>query len=306
MSIGTVGVVGTGLMGSGIIEAVATAGLSVVAVKATNGDVGKARARVTKSLDRRVDKGKLTADERDAILSRITFTNELEDLAECEIVIETALEDATAKTELLRRIEEVVTPSTIVATNTSSLPLEELARGLARPEELVALHFFNPVPAMKLVELASTAHTAPGATQAARAFIQQIGKTPVEVAPTPGYVVNRLLVPYILHAIETLEIGVGDAFAIDQAMQLGAAHPMGPLALADLIGLDVVLAMARTLHRELNDSRYRAPSILRRLVLAGHLGKKTGRGIFDYTGEATTVNGAIDLRRPMVTAAAAE
>jgi 3-hydroxybutyryl-CoA dehydrogenase len=305
MSIGMVGVVGTGLMGSGIIETVAAAGIPVVAVKATGGDLGAARAKVQKSLERRVAKGKLSAEERDAILERITYTAELADLAECDLVIETALEESAAKKELLRRIEEVVTPSTIIATNTSSLPLDDLAAAVGRPEELVALHFFNPVPVMKLVELAATKHTAPGATEAARAFVERIGKTPVEVAPSPGYVVNRLLVPYLLHAIETLESGVAGAFAIDQAMQLGAAHPMGPLALADLIGLDVVLAMAKTLHGELHDARYRAPSLLRRLVLAGHLGKKSGRGIFDYTGQSVTVNAAIDLGLPMVAAASA-
>ncbi len=195
---------------------------------------------------------------------------------------------------------------TILATNTSSLPLEALARAVERPEELLALHFFNPVPAMKLVEVAATERTAPGVLRAALAFVERIGKTPVEVSAAPGYVVNRLLVPLLLHAIETLEHGAASAESIDRAMALGAAHPMGPLALADFIGLDVVLAIARTLHGELSDVRYRAPSLLRRLVLAGHLGKKSGLGIYDWRGDVPAPNPAIQLfhRAPMVAAAA--
>jgi 3-hydroxybutyryl-CoA dehydrogenase len=299
-----IGVVGCGLMGSGIVETCAAKGYSVVAVKATGGDPQKARARVAKSLDRRVTKGKLSDEERDAILGRIEFTTELSELADCDLVIESAVEDLPAKTKLLREIESQLTNGCILASNTSSLPLDALADRLARPEQFLALHFFNPVPAMKLVELAATERTAPGCIAAARSFVTDLGKTPVEVTATPGYVVNRLLVPYLLHAIETLESGVATPQAIDEAMKLGCGHPMGPLALSDLIGLDVVFAMARALHEELRDQRYRPPSLLRRLVLAGHLGTKAGRGVYDYRGGTVTVNPAIDLGKNMVAAAA--
>ena len=187
-------------------------------------------------------------------------------------------------------------PTAILASNTSSLRLRDLANVLKHPARFLALHFFNPVPAMKLVEVSSTQLTSPEHTATATAFCTQIDKTPVNIKDTPGYVVNRLLVPYMLHAIETLEHGVADPEAIDTAMKLGCGHPMGPLALADLIGLDVVFAMAKTMHTELRDTRYRAPSLLRRLVLAGHLGRKSARGIYDYTNaDEPMINPAIDL-----------
>ncbi len=299
-----IGVVGCGLMGSGVIETCAARGFAVTAVKATGGDLDRARARVAGSLDRRVHKGKLTEAERDAILGRIRYTTDLAELADCDLVIESAVEELAPKARVLAEIESHLTGGAILASNTSSLPLDALADRLKRPEQFLALHFFNPVPAMKLVELSSTERTAPGCVEAARSFVLALEKTPVEVSASPGYVVNRLLVPYLLHAIETLEAGVADAPAVDEAMKLGCAHPMGPLALADLIGLDVVFAMARTLHDELRDQRYRAPSLLRRLVLAGHLGRKAGRGIYDYRGDEVTVNPAIDIGRPMVVAAA--
>jgi len=278
------------MMGTGIATTVASHGFSVVAVKATGGHPLHATRRIQKQLDRGVKKGRLTAEERDDILSRIEVSAELSALSDCDLVIESAVEDLAAKLDLLKRIEEHISHSTILATNTSSLPLETLAVAVERPEELLALHFFNPVGAMKLVELSATTLTAPGAIVAARAFCVRIGKVPVDVMPSPGYVVNRLLVPMLLHAIETLESGVATPDAIDTAMTLGAGHPMGPLALADLIGLDVVLAMATTLKEKLRDKRYRAPSLLRRLVLAGDLGRKTRRGIYDYRGDTPVVN----------------
>ncbi len=301
-----IGVVGCGVMGSGIAAAVATRGMPVVAVKATGGDPEKARARIRAILDRRVKRGKMTEAVRDEILGRIEVSTDLSALAECDLVIESAVEELDAKRALLARIEAEITSGTILATNTSSLPLDTLADAVERPEQLLALHFFNPVGAMKLVELSFTARTAPGAVIAAKSFVERIGKVPVEVAPSPGYVVNRLLVPMLLHAIESLETGLATPEAIDTAMTLGAGHPMGPLALADLIGLDVVLSMATTLKKELHDKRYRAPSLLRRLVLAGDLGRKTGRGIYDYTGEERVVNPSLLPSLPEVVAGAAE
>jgi 3-hydroxybutyryl-CoA dehydrogenase len=301
-----VGIVGCGVMGVGLATTVASRGIAVVAVKARGGDPEPTRQRIAKDLDRRVTKGKLSTEERDAIIARIEVSSSLSDLADCDLVIESAVEELDAKRRLLRRIEAEISPSTILATNTSSLRLDTLADAVERPEELLALHFFNPVGAMKLVELSATEHTAPGVVAAARIFCERIGKTAVEVAPSPGYVVNRLLVPMLLHAIETLESGIATPEAIDAAITLGAGHPMGPLALADLIGLDVVLSMATTLKEELRDTRYRAPSLLRRLVFSGDLGRKTGRGIYDYTGETQRVNPFLHPELPAIVASAAE
>lgn len=303
MSIERVAVIGCGQMGRGIVEVCASAGFSVVAVKATGGDLTKVRAKLEQSLDRRVKKGKLEQSERDAILGRIEIAGTIDVVSDADLVIESALEDFAVKAELLRELEARMSAGAILASNTSSLPLVKLAESVERPEQLLALHFFNPAAVMKLVELGVTDKTAPGVTEAARAFCQQIGKVPVEVSASPGYVVNRLLVPYLLHAIETLEDGIAGPEAIDEAMKLGCAHPMGPLALSDLIGLDVVSAMATTLQAELRDSRYRVPSLLRRLVNAGEIGRKSGKGIFDYTGDTVVPNRSIELPRPMPTAA---
>lgn len=301
MSIETVGVVGCGQMGLGIVEVVAGAGYAVVALKATPGDLAKVKGKVAKSLDRRVQKGKLAQEEADAILGRITITSEITDLADCDLVIESALEEMDTKIKLLRDLEAVMSSGAILASNTSSLPLLKLADAVRRPEQLVALHFFNPAQIMKLVELGLTDRTAPGVLAASKTFCESIGKTAVEVSASPGYVVNRLLVPYLLHAIETFEEGIADAAAVDTAMMLGCNHPIGPLALADLIGLDVVMAMATTLQRELADSRYRVPSLLRRLVADQQLGRKSGVGIYDYRGKEPVTNPA--LRPPVADAA---
>ncbi len=289
----TVGVLGCGTMGTGLVEAAARAGFQVVAVRARGGDPSKARARVEKSLTKRVSKGKMTEEECAAVLGRVTWGETLEPLAACDLVVECALEEMGPKLACLQEAERHMSDGAVLASNTSSLPLSDLAEQLQRPAQFLALHFFNPVPAMKLCELAGTDYTAPGAIASARGFAEAIGKTVVEVAGSPGYVVNRLLVPYLLHAIDTLESEIADAPSIDEAMKLGCGHPMGPLALADFIGLDVVLAMATTLQAELMDSRYRLPTMLRRLVAAGHLGRKSGLGIYDYTDSDDVVNPAL-------------
>jgi 3-hydroxybutyryl-CoA dehydrogenase len=296
MAIEKIAVIGCGQMGLGIAESAATHGVHVVAVKLTPGDLEAPRRTVLKGLERRVSRGKLTAELRDGIMSRLHFTSDLGELAGVDLVIESCVEDLSTKGNLLAKLEGYIAPSAVLASNTSSLRLAELAGFLRQPERFLALHFFNPVPAMKLVEVSGTSQTSADARQLATDFCMQIDKTPVQIQDTPGYVVNRLLVPYILHAIETLELGVATAESIDVAMKLGCGHPMGPLALADLIGLDVVFAMAKTMHHELRDSRYRSPSLLRRLVLAGHLGRKTTRGIYDYTDAANPlVNPAISI-----------
>jgi len=305
-SIETVGVVGCGQMGRGIVECCASNGLLVKAIKATGGDLEKVRAKFAKSLDRRVAKGKIDQAERDAILGRIEVTSDVDVVVDCDLVIESALEDFDTKVALLTDLESKMTSGAILASNTSSLPLLELSEHVRRPEQFLALHFFNPAQVMKLVELGLTEKTAPGVVEAARSFCEAIGKTAVEVSASPGYVVNRLLVPYLLHAIETLETGIASPDAIDTAMKLGCGHPMGPLSLADLIGLDVVAAMATTLQGKLNDSRYRVPSLLRKLVAAEQLGRKSGVGIFDYEDPKNPrINPAIRFE-PITVADAAE
>jgi 3-hydroxybutyryl-CoA dehydrogenase len=269
MSIDTVAVVGSGTMGTGLVETIASRGHRVLAIRASGGDPAEARARLGASLEKRVKKGKLDAAARDALLARVEHVDDLACLEEADLVIESAVEDMATKLELLTRLEAHMTPGAILATNTSSLPLLELCERVERPERLLGLHFFNPV-------------TDTGVIVAAQAFVEGLGKTPVAVSASPGYVVNRLLVPYLLQAMETLEGGTAGTEAIDTAMRLGCGHPMGPLALADFIGLDVVMAMAKSLHHELRQPRYRPPSILRRLVLARELGRKSGLGFYDY------------------------
>ena len=290
----TIAVIGCGLMGCGVAEVAALAGFDVVAIKATAGDAEPIRAKLVKSFERAVTNGKLTAEKRDEALARIKVSSDLGDAAEADLVIESAVESAIAKKRLLSELEGIVRSDAIIASNTSSLRLSELAEALHDSTRFLAMHFFSPVPAMKLVEIAGTDRTARAVCQTAVEVAQAMGKTPVVVSPTPGYVVNRLLVPLLLHAIESLESGVASATEIDTAMKLGCGHPMGPLALCDLIGLDVVLAMAKTLSVELNDPRYRAPSLLRRLVLEGHLGRKTKLGFYDYASKEPVANAAIE------------
>ncbi len=281
MSIETIVVIGCGQMGLGIAEACASHGKTVRLVKATGGDTAKAEARLQKSLGRRLQKGKIDQAEHDAILARLSLTTELA-VEDADLVIESALEDFDTKVDLLRRLEERMAPGAILASNTSSLPLLRLSESVRRPTQFLALHFFNPAQVMRLVELGVTEATAPGVIETCRQLCAAIDKTPVVVSASPGYVVNRLLTPYMLHAIETLDAGVADATSIDEAMKLGCGHPMGPLALADLIGLDVVRTMAETMGAELADSRYRIPALLERLVDAGELGRKAKLGLYDY------------------------
>jgi len=277
-----IAVVGAGRMGLGIAEVAVKRGLSVVLLRASDGDPAAARQRFEAILNRHVERGRLERNEADAMLGRIEFARGVEAVADVDLAIESAGEELVSKAALLARIEAHLPTTAWLATNTSSLSLAKLAESLTRPERFLALHFFNPAPVMKLVEVAGTAKTTDETLAAGRALVEALGKTPVTVAPRPGYVVNRLLVPLILHAMESLEAGIASPEDIDRAMKLGCGHPMGPLELADLIGLDVVMAMASTMLVELKDSRFRIPSLLRRLVLAGHLGLKTGRGVYVY------------------------
>lgn len=295
MSVSTVAVVGCGMMGRGIMEVSAVAGLSVKGIKLTPGDLSGPRDAIAKSLGRRVKKGKMTQEEADTVLGRIEFSSELSAVASADIVIESVVEVEDTKVKLLKDLEQHMHPEAVLGSNTSSLRLEVIASKLERPQNFVGLHFFSPVPAMALVELGAIGDTADFAIEKSRSFCEQIGKTPVQVKSSPGYVVNRLLVPYLLHGIATLESGIATAGDIDAAMKLGCAHPMGPLALSDLIGLDVVRAMAETLRRELDDSRYDMPATLLQLTDAGDLGRKSGKGIFDYSGDEPVLNAAIKI-----------
>lgn len=283
MSLRSIGIVGTGAMGRGIAEVAAVHGFETVLVKATPGPLDGARRYIAESLGRAVKKGKLTSEALDGALTRLTLTSDLDALSGCDLVVESVIEDLDTKRALFADVEPRVSPAAVLASNTSSLPLGALASGLRAANRFVGLHFFSPVPAMKLVEIASTARTYPAAVERAQEFARALGKTPVMVSDTSGYIVNRLLVPYLLDGIAALESRVAPAESIDTAMKLGCGHPMGPLALADAIGLDVVYAMAKTMHRELNDRRYSPPALLRRLVLNQHLGKKTKLGIYDYS-----------------------
>ncbi len=290
MTVRALGIVGTGAMGRGIAEVAATSGIATVLVKATPGSLDGARRYLAESLGRAVKKGKLTAEALDDALGRLTLTSDLDALANCDVVVESIVEDLDRKRSLFGEIEPRLTTSTVLASNTSSLPLSSLVTSLRVPQRFVGLHFFSPVPAMKLVEIAPTPRTYPAAVERVQELARALGKTPVMVSDTSGYIVNRLLVPYLLDGIGALEARVAPAEAIDTAMKLGCGHPMGPLALADAIGLDIVYAMAKTMHRELRDSRYSPPALLRRLVLNNHLGKKSKLGIYDYTTDPPQEN----------------
>jgi 3-hydroxybutyryl-CoA dehydrogenase len=278
------------------MEVAAVAGLKVTGIKVTPGDLEAPRKQIQSSLDRRVKRGKMTPEQAAEVLGRITFVSGVGGAEGADFVIESAVEDEATKVKLLKDLEAKMHPEALLGTNTSSLRLETLAAGLARPERFLGVHFFSPVPAMELVELGAITKTSPATTKKAEEFCKTIGKTAVNVQASPGYVVNRLLVPYLLHGISTLESGIASADDIDTAMRLGCGHPMGPLALSDLIGLDVVRAMAETLHRELGDkARYEMPKTLLQLTDAKQLGRKSKIGIFDYNGEKPTLNPAIKI-----------
>jgi 3-hydroxybutyryl-CoA dehydrogenase len=290
MTLRSIGIIGTGAMGRGIAEVAAARGIETVLVKATPGPLDGPRRYIAESLGRAVKKGKLTAEALDETLARLTLTSDLDALSSCDVIIESVVEDLDRKRRIFGEIEPRVPTTTVLASNTSSLPLAALAESLRAPQRFVGLHFFSPVPAMKLVEVATTARTYPAAVERAHELVRALDKTPVMVSDTSGYIVNRLLVPYLLDGISALEARVAPAESIDTAMKLGCGHPMGPLALADAIGLDIVYAMAKTMHKELRDARFSPPALLRRLVSNNHLGKKSKLGIYDYTTDPPREN----------------
>jgi 3-hydroxybutyryl-CoA dehydrogenase len=290
--VNSLGVVGAGLMGTGIAEVATVAGLQTVLVKATDGDPAGSRDRLARSLGRRVDRGKMTAEARDQALGRLTVTTDRDALSGTELVIESIIEDLDAKRALFADLASRLHPATILASNTSTLRLRDLVGG-GYDDRLVGMHFFSPVPAMGLVELAHLPGTRQEVTASCHALVERLGKTPVPVIDSAGFVVNRLLVPYLIGAVAAYAQGLAGASDIDTAMKLGCNHPIGPLALCDLIGLDVVLAMSKLLYREFGDDRFRPPPLLRRMVHDGQLGRKTRLGFFDYTVDPPAANQAL-------------
>lgn len=279
-----IGVIGSGLMGSGIAEVCARAGLEVVVREIHAAAAEAGMARLTTSFDRAIRAGKISEADRDGALQRVTFTTDLADLADRDLVIEAAVEDEALKTALFRDLDAIVTnPSAILASNTSSIPITRLGAVTARPENVLGMHFFNPVPVLRLCELVPGARTSSDTVARAEAFAtEQLHKTVIKSKDQAGFIVNALLVPYILAAIRMFATGFASAEDIDNGMVEGCAHPMGPLRLADLIGLDTLLFVANSLYAEFKEPLYAPPSLLLRMVEAGLLGRKSGRGFFDY------------------------
>ncbi|MFF4160407.1 3-hydroxybutyryl-CoA dehydrogenase [Streptomyces sp. NPDC001678] len=282
--ISRVGVVGGGQMGAGIAEVCARAGLDTVVREADATAVRAARERITRSLDRAVARGKATADERDAALARIVLTADLDDMADRQLVVEAVVEDAGVKAEVFAGLDKIVEdPAAVLATNTSSVPVMRLGMATTRADRVIGLHFFNPAPVMPLVEVVTSLHTGAETRRTAEEFVTTtLGRRVIRSQDRAGFVVNALLVPYLLSAIRMAESGFATARDIDTGVELGCAHPMGPLALADLIGLDTVLAIAESLYEEFREPLYTAPPLLRRMVEAGLLGRKAGRGFHPY------------------------
>ncbi|MFN3596581.1 MAG: 3-hydroxybutyryl-CoA dehydrogenase [Rubricoccaceae bacterium] len=276
-------VIGAGTMGNGIAHVFAQHGHPVTLVDLEQSRLDAARATIEKNLGRQVRKGTLTEAEQAEALARITPETDLAaGVAAAELVVEAATENLSVKTELFRQIDAAAPEGAILATNTSSISITQIAAATARPEAVIGMHFFNPVPVMTLVEIVRGLETSAATYEAVRALAEALGKTPVEVNDYPGFVSNRILMPMINEAVTCVMEGVAEPEAIDTVMRLGMAHPMGPLTLADFIGLDVCLSIMEVLHRELGDSKYRPSPLLRKMVAAGRLGRKSGRGFFDY------------------------
>ena len=280
-----VGLVGAGVMGAGIAEACARTGLSVTVAVRSADSAERGRTRVRGSLDRAVARGRLDGDERDAAWDRITFTTDLADLADRQLVVEAVSEDEAAKLEVFRTLDRVLADDdAILASNTSSIPVMKLARATARSPHVLGMHFFNPVPALPLVELTGSLLTADATRDRAERFVTgTLGKQPIQVGDRSGFVVNALLIPYLLAAIRMVESGYATPEVIDKGMVLGCSHPLGPLALSDLIGLDVVASIADALHEEFREPQYVRPPLLSRMVEAGLRGRKSGAGFHSYT-----------------------
>jgi 3-hydroxybutyryl-CoA dehydrogenase len=277
-----VGVVGCGIMGSGIVEICVKAGMDVTFVEVDDEQAERGRQSIERSMAKAVEKGKLEEPARDEALSRITASTNLGDIADADFVVEAVTEDLDTKLEVFARIDELVRPDVILATNTSSLPIANLAAVTKRPDKVLGVHFFNPPPVMKLLELVRALTTSDEVVEFARGFAERIGKTPILAKDRAGFIVNFLLVPYLNSAIEMLDQGFATREDIDTGVVLGLGHPMGPLTLADLIGLDTMLQVSAVLYDEFKDPIYSPPTLLKRMVAAGYLGRKSGRGFYEY------------------------
>jgi 3-hydroxybutyryl-CoA dehydrogenase len=282
MQISTVGVIGAGTMGNGIAQVSAAAGLSVIMVDVAQAAVDRGFAAIGTSLDKLVKKEKLSAQEAGAVRARIRATTDYADLAHADLVIEAATENADIKRRIMKQAGEIIAPQAVLATNTSSISITALAAGAPHPERFIGMHFFNPVPVMGLVELIRGLLTNDATQAAAADFIRRIGKTAINVKNSPGFAVNRILVPMINEAIFTLQEGIATASEIDEGMRLGCNHPIGPLALADLVGLDTLLSVLEVFQRDFGDPKYRPAPLLREMVSAGLLGRKSGKGFYSY------------------------
>ncbi len=285
MSIERVGVAGCGLMGSGIAEVAARAGFDVVVREIEDDALEAGKGRIRKSLDRAVEKGKIEAGDRDAAWERIAFTVELDGLADRDLIVEAIVESLEAKNELFGALDDVCGPETIFASNTSSLTITDMAAATDRPEKVMGLHFFNPVPVMKLVEVVRTIVTSDETFERAFEFARALGKEPIAAKDNSGFVVNLLLVPYMLDAIRQLERGVASIEDIDKGMTLGTGHPMGPFTLCDFVGIDTLYRISEIMFDEYREERYAPPPLLKRIVAMGRYGRKTGKGFYDWSGE---------------------
>ena len=290
MSVTKVGVLGCGLMGSGIAQVCAQSGHNTIVLEVSQQLVDKGLASIDKFLKGGVERGKISAEQRDRTLANLKGTTDLKDLADRDLIIEAVVENLQAKREMFSRLDEVCKAQTIFASNTSSLSITELAAGTKRPRRFIGLHFFNPVPLMKLVEIARTIMTEDKVMDEAIEFVDRLGKTPVRTSDKTGFIVNRLLVPYILDAVRALEEGVGSIVDIDEAMKLGCGYPMGPFTLLDLVGLDTTYHIANVFFEEFRERRFASPPLLKRMVMAGYHGKKTRKGFYDYSGDRPVPN----------------
>jgi len=282
MTIKKVGVLGCGLMGSGIAEVCAKGGYSTVIREVDEGYLERGMERIQRSLGKAVDKGKLEAEQRDKALSRISGTMDLEALADCDLIIEAIVENLEEKVRIFAKLDETVQAEALFASNTSSLTITQIAMATRRTDRFVGLHFFNPVPVMKLVEVVRTLMTSDETMQQALDFVSTLGKEGVSCRDNSGFIVNRLLVPYLLDAIRALEGGVGSTEDIDKAMQLGCGYPMGPLTLLDFVGLDTTYYIANIMFEEYRERRFAPPPLLKQMVQAGRCGRKSGRGFYEY------------------------
>jgi 3-hydroxybutyryl-CoA dehydrogenase len=293
MSVANVLIVGGGLMGSGIAQVCAQAGIRTTVREVTDALAAKARANVERSLAKGVEKGKVTAEARDAALARLTFTTDIGAAASSDLVIEAIVEDLAVKAALFRELDAHCPERTIFASNTSSLVVAEMAATTKRPDRFCGLHFFNPVPLMTLVEVVRAVRTSDATVAAALEFVRLLGKEPIVSKDRSGFIVNFLLVPYMLDAVAALEAGVASVEDIDKGMTLGCGHPMGPFTLLDFVGLDTTLRIAEILFGEYREKRYAPPPLLKRMVTAGWYGRKNGMGFYDYSGTTPVVNAAL-------------